>query len=135
MLPTLAVLAGVLGALPGTSASTPACAQLDPYGEQMVEAVKLMVAATDSLDVVYRQSVGLAQADSSTVVLVQDEGVCSAARAAMDQQTQVSKPGRQVFVVAVSTTQYVVFDPTMRGDVTPYYIFSPTWQFVGLVTL
>ena len=95
-----------------------------------LEVVKLAVSGTDSTDSVGRRTWNLPALPSDSVTAVTDSTICK--RAALAFGRNLSVPDtitpRQVYVVRVGPTRYVVGDPTVTmGEFDVYMVFESSF--------
>jgi hypothetical protein len=98
----------------------PACHPSDTVGLELRRFYRALVTATDTNLIRERITVDLPSVSSSAVDLVSDSTTCARALTAFQLATGDTATQRQVYVIGVGPTRYVVTDtqPVRRLDIT-----------------
>ena len=95
-----------------------------------LEVLKLAVSGTDSTDSVGRRKWNLPTLPSDSVTAVTDSTICQRAALAFGRSLSVPDTitSRQVYVVRIGPTRYVVGDPTVtKGEFDIYMVFDSSF--------
>jgi hypothetical protein len=78
---------------------------------------------------------GITAAPDSEVVLVLADSLCAVAGTALDNSEGIGPTSRELHVVKIGTSSFVVVDrrtvPGFRG----FHIFSSTWVYNGYISM
>jgi hypothetical protein len=106
------VLAALLCAL-GSRAkaqSTSCASPSDSYANAVLSGVTALASGSDDAAAIWRSAAKLPQTSVAAITLVNADSVCNAAALASAQLPGAGPVVRPVWVVAIGTTHYVVFD-------------------------
>ena len=110
-------LAALLCALGGRAeAQSTSCASPnDPYASAALSGITALASGSDDAATIWRSVAKVPPTSASAIALVHADSVCNAAALAFAQLSGAGPVVRPVWVVAIGTTHYVVFDKQRRS--------------------